>query len=187
MSCFKIKAYLFPFLFFLSISFPTYSAVTELYTKSQKCDDTALECLNIGGFDIHVSLTQPDNSSHLHLFQRKAAAFRCPAGYTMFEKGNMIAEPYHISVCGKASEKIISNHRNHKKRVQIFEGQKCPKPGEVIFSTSNIVACTLAINYGTPSTSSSSKLDKAKTTCTELGFTLGTEKHGDCVLKLMEN
>ena len=34
---------------------------------------------------------------------------------------------------------------------------------------------------------SSSKLDKAKSTCKELGFELGTEKHGDCVLKLMEN
>lgn len=30
------------------------------------------------------------------------------------------------------------------------------------------------------------KLEKAKSTCTELGFTSGTEKHGDCVLKLME-
>ena len=34
---------------------------------------------------------------------------------------------------------------------------------------------------------STSKLDKAKSTCTELGFTLGTEKHGDCVLKMMDN
>ena len=31
-----------------------------------------------------------------------------------------------------------------------------------------------------------SKLDKAKSTCTELGFTTGTEKHGECVLKLMD-
>ena len=40
----------------------------------------------------------------------------------------------------------------------------------------------------TPTTSnSSSKLDKAKSSCTELGFTLGTEKHGECVLKMMDN
>ena len=39
----------------------------------------------------------------------------------------------------------------------------------------------------TPTITSSSKLDKAKSTCTELGFTLGTEKHGDCVLKMMNN
>ena len=37
------------------------------------------------------------------------------------------------------------------------------------------------------STSSPSKLDKAKSTCTELGFTAGTEKHGECVLKVMDN
>ena len=39
----------------------------------------------------------------------------------------------------------------------------------------------------TPTTTTTSKLDKAKSTCTELGFTLGTEKHGDCVLKMMDN
>lgn len=33
---------------------------------------------------------------------------------------------------------------------------------------------------------SPSKLNKAKSTCTELGFTAGTEKHGECVLKLVE-
>ena len=38
----------------------------------------------------------------------------------------------------------------------------------------------------TASPTSTSKLDKAKLTCTELGFTLGTEKHGECVLKVMD-
>jgi hypothetical protein len=37
------------------------------------------------------------------------------------------------------------------------------------------------------SASSTSKIDKAKSTCTELGFTAGTEKHGECVLKMMDN
>ena len=36
-------------------------------------------------------------------------------------------------------------------------------------------------------TSSTSKLDKAKSTCTDLGFTAGTEKHGECVLRVMDN
>ena len=31
-----------------------------------------------------------------------------------------------------------------------------------------------------------SKLDKYKSTCEELGFTLGTEKYGDCVMKLID-
>ena len=34
---------------------------------------------------------------------------------------------------------------------------------------------------------STSKLDKAKSTCTDLGFTAGTEKHGECVLRVMDN
>ena len=33
----------------------------------------------------------------------------------------------------------------------------------------------------------STKIDKAKSTCTDLGFTAGTEKHGECVLKVMGN
>jgi hypothetical protein len=37
------------------------------------------------------------------------------------------------------------------------------------------------------SSSTSSKIDKAKATCTDLGFTAGTEKHGECVLKVMDN
>lgn len=34
--------------------------------------------------------------------------------------------------------------------------------------------------------SSSKKLESAKASCSELGFVLGTEKHGDCVLKLID-
>ena len=31
------------------------------------------------------------------------------------------------------------------------------------------------------------KLEKAKSECADLGFIIGTEKHGDCVLKLLDN
>jgi hypothetical protein len=37
------------------------------------------------------------------------------------------------------------------------------------------------------SSSTTSKLNKVKSTCTELGFRSGTEKHGDCVMKLLDN
>ena len=37
-----------------------------------------------------------------------------------------------------------------------------------------------------PSGLKSTKLDEAKSKCSDLGFTAGTEKHGDCVLKLMD-
>ena len=36
------------------------------------------------------------------------------------------------------------------------------------------------------SPTSSTNLDKAKSTCTDIGFTAGTEKFGECVLKMME-
>ena len=36
------------------------------------------------------------------------------------------------------------------------------------------------------STGTNMNIDKAKSTCTELGFQSGTEKHGECVLKLMD-
>ena len=51
----------------------------------------------------------------------------------------------------------------------------------------NCIAQTVANKKSSSTSTSSSKLDKAKSTCTELGFTLGTEKHGDCVLKMMDN
>lgn len=34
---------------------------------------------------------------------------------------------------------------------------------------------------------SSSKIDKAKSMCEDIGFTAGTEKFGECVLKMMDN
>ena len=53
---------------------------------------------------------------------------------------------------------------------------------EISISSSNNVSTPTE-----PTTTSSSKIDKAKSTCTKLGFTAGTEKHGECVLKLMDN
>ena len=37
------------------------------------------------------------------------------------------------------------------------------------------------------SSSTNSKLNKVKSLCKELGFRSGTEKHGDCVMKLIDN
>ena len=55
---------------------------------------------------------------------------------------------------------------------------------ETSISSSNNVSPSLAPSTNTTSTS---KLDKAKSTCTDLGFTAGTGKHGECVLKVMDN
>ena len=44
------------------------------------------------------------------------------------------------------------------------------------------LTCGVGIGSSDTNNSSTSNLDRAKSTCTELGFTLGTEKHGECVL-----
>ena len=54
------------------------------------------------------------------------------------------------------------------------------------FGTMRLVEPCKKYNASFTSTSTS-KLDKAKSTCTDLGFTAGTEKHGECVLKMMDN
>ena len=67
-------------------------------------------------------------------------------------------------------------------RILIFYNKKFPDgnpyilDSDVSLSTSS---CT--------STSSSTKIDKAKSTCADIGFTAGTEKFGECVLKVMDN
>ena len=61
---------------------------------------------------------------------------------------------------------------------------------KVSFASGNSVSQAPSADASTTTTTSttpSSKIDKAKSTCTELGFTAGTEKHGECVLKVMDN
>jgi len=57
------------------------------------------------------------------------------------------------------------------------------------FGTMRLIGPCKKYNASSTSTttSSPSKIDKAKATCTDLGFTAGTEKHGECVLKVMDN
>jgi len=65
----------------------------------------------------------------------------------------------------------------------VFARYRCDTGSAEVLST---VDKRLKSASPTPPSSSSSKLDKAKLTCTELGFTAGTEKHGECVLKMMD-
>jgi hypothetical protein len=48
-------------------------------------------------------------------------------------------------------------------------------------------ALDCGVGRSTTTTTSTSQLDKAKSTCTDIGFTAGTEKFGECVLKMMDN
>ena len=162
------------------------NAFTELQAQAGQCNLSAIECLNVGGFGINISSAPSTTLDTVHLFARKEKLFSCPIGYSQFDQANMVAEPFNISVCGEATELILQNNVASKDRLQIFKSRKCPLGAELILSTRQIVLCTnttMTENVNSPS----SKLDKAKSTCTELGFTLGTEKHGECVLKMMDN
>lgn len=61
-------------------------------------------------------------------------------------------------------------------------GYKCVKTN----FGQNITVPNTSANTSSKSKNSKSNLEAAKLTCTELGFVAGTEKHGSCVLKLLE-
>ena len=76
-------------------------------------------------------------------------------------------------------------HKGNKFKYWKYEGNANRETKKVDASKNKATKAT-ASPTSKPVTSSS-KLDKAKFICTELGFTLGTEKHGECVLKMMDN
>ena len=90
----------------------------------------------------------------------------------------------NVSVC--TSEQLCNRATSRRSGVKQWDSIKQFQPF-VAEAKSRGLSCGVS-DTSTPTTStSSSKLDKAKSTCTELGFTLGTEKHGECVLKMMDN
>jgi len=89
---------------------------------------------------------------------------------------------------------VIDNALQLKMAVFANAGKKChisltAKKLDGLKSTSETENLDLkTVNKNTvQTTQASSKLDKAKSTCTELGFKLGTEKHGECVMKMIDN
>ena len=72
---------------------------------------------------------------------------------------------------------LEKNHNSHKddfQKMLVKIGLSTPK-------TSKVLSDTKALNKV-----KKSELAKAKSECSTLGFTAGTEKHGDCVMKLMD-
>ena len=79
---------------------------------------------------------------------------------------------------------------SHPQGSDVSAKYKCDKgPDDVLaIKTSQVTKSGQADAIPSPLTDTPpSTLEKAKTTCTELGFTLGTKKHGNCVLNLMDN
>jgi hypothetical protein len=72
-------------------------------------------------------------------------------------------------------------------RPRDYHGSDSPLLSEAKKTKHGSISANKVLNTSTTaSPTSSSKLDKAKSTCTELGFTLATEKFGECVLKMMD-
>ena len=90
----------------------------------------------------------------------------------------------NVTVC--TPEQLCNRATSRRSGVKQWDSIKQFQPF-VAEAKSRRLSCGVS-DSSTPTTSnSSSKLDRAKSTCTELGFTLGTEKHGECVLKMMDN
>jgi hypothetical protein len=68
----------------------------------------------------------------------------------------------------------------------VFARYRCDTGSAEVLSTVGKRLNKVSPAPSTPTSSSTSKLDKAKFICTELGFTAGTEKHGECVLKMID-
>ena len=90
----------------------------------------------------------------------------------------------NVTVC--TPEQLCNRATSRRSGVKQWDSIKQFQPF-VAEAKSRGLSCGVS-DSSTPTTSnSSSKLDRAKSTCTELGFTLGSEKHGECVWKMMDN
>ena len=129
--------------------------------KVGKSNDVSLDCLN---GDVYAGKQVKVEAGHYRIngnFMKAGPARIIMSG---FKRGNL-----------KSAIKELNS--SYSEKLEKFLSQQVGS--EVALPTD---AATDA-----PLTSSISQLDKAKSTCTELGFTPGTEKHGDCVLKMMDN
>ena len=88
----------------------------------------------------------------------------------------------NVSVC--TSEQLCNRATSRRSGVKQWDQLKEFQPF-LVEAKSRGLSCGVTDN--TPTTTSTSKLDKAKSTCTEIGFTAGTEDYGKCVLKMMDN
>ena len=86
--------------------------------------------------------------------------------------GKTIRQTTIFTKNGKAKVQALAYRTNRWYQCSELKGAKTAKTRE-----------TKSPKLPKPKTS---KLNKAKSTCTDLGFTAGTVKHGECVLKMMD-
>ena len=106
-------------------------------------------------------------------------------------KGNQTSVKYSLMKNGKLIARVdfapgyedpdVSRYKCDMTSVELKEANAIG-----LFLDNNSTKSSETSTSPTSSSSNLSELDKTKATCTELGFKAGTEKHGECVLKIMK-
>ena len=90
----------------------------------------------------------------------------------------------NVTVC--TPEQLCNRATSRRSGIKQWDSIKQFQPF-VAEAKSRGLSCGVTDTSAPTPTSTTSKLDKAKSTCAEIGFTAGTEDYGKCVLKMMDN
>ena len=151
---------------------------------SRKSDNISRAVVMVGDFVCFNMKVGKSNDVNLDCLNGDVYAgkqIKVEAGHYRINGNFMKAGPARIIMKGFKS----GNLKTAKKELNSSDSEKLERL--LSQQVGSEVALPTDAAKNAPLTSSISQLDKAKSTCTELGFTLGTEKHGDCVLKMMDN
>ena len=121
----------------------------------------------------------------IHPIVNFTASFTCRSGAEMkinfnCTRSSCYLQGYHSGKGKwKDSFKPNLNQRLSLEEILLFAGN------QIIGDEEN--SSIIDIQNTQSNTANLSKLDKAKSTCAEIGFTAGTKDYGECVLKMLDN
>ena len=115
------------------------------------------------------------------------------SGDSQFRNGRAKAEIREActncaEICSRDGKALKRGLDNHISKINYGSTQsaieKCQSSGRVWDYTEDVCVANTTQTTTRSSDKKSSDLETIEKKCTELGFTKGTEKHGDCVMKL---
>lgn len=118
-------------------------------------------------------------------FEIDASLFKTIPGQ-MSAKAKITEDGVIKTVVLLPSKTLTMRYNLGQVEADVFARYRCDTGSAEVLSTVGKLLNEVSPASSTPTSSFSSKIDNAKSTCTDLGFTLGTEKHGECVLKMMD-
>ncbi len=193
----------------LLFNFPVNANSAEMISSLKKCPTgfkkSSGHWLGMPNFKLYMCSSGSKENSHNDVFSivnyfeksgNRASKDVCPQGYVSISSGNLCVDNQCYSACTNANLKTIENHSDSALRM-LFYDKKCPTNMKTIYvvfkkNKSNPTYSFCQLN---PSkfTSSNNKINKitnktidVEIKCTEIGFKKGTEKYGECVLKLLQ-